>query len=116
MVGTHSNGKPAELAIDIQFAMPVAEGEYDAVPDYPAVARRDSCVNRVTIAPAEWFTHSGNASYSVNPITFEDLLPVVSDDLKVLLGDGIDRVASTFRYDSRPRVDWPIWLKMRRRA
>ena len=116
MSGALGNGKLAVVMIDVQFAAPISEGAYDAVVDYPAVARRDSSVNRVTIAPAEWFTHSGNASYSVNSITFEDLLPIVGDDLKVLLSDGIDRVATTFRYDSRPRVDWPIWLKMRRRA
>lgn len=115
MMGSTANGKSAAIMVDVQIGEPVADGEFtDGCLDQVA-QNHTGLTRRVTVAPAEWFSHTGNAAYAQNGVTFEELVAFVGEPLQVTLGDGIARVKHTFAFLTRPRLNMPMWAIMRMR-
>lgn len=70
----------------------------------------------VTIAPAIWFRHRGNADSAVNMVTFEQLEDCASHDLWLALCQGRARAEESFEELKRPKPKRPVqWWRFRRR-
>lgn len=81
----------------------------------PKIARRRTgAVRKVTIAPAIWFHHRGNAKKAVNALSFEELMKVASPETATVLNYGCDRAEKQFWELRRPRREVPRWVYGRR--